>query len=98
MTARRIRFLERDYYRRLMLTSSEQMTEDQVEKILDMAGSHWEDLTFKFYDNGAVEVIDNHTDLPVRLADLKGAAYDCYVRERIRSIRTNLQEKILQTA
>ncbi|WP_409346708.1 hypothetical protein [Paenibacillus sp. MBLB4367] len=98
MPANKIRFIERDYFRKLMIDNSEWMTEDQIEKILDQAGTLWDDLTFKFYDNGKLEIFDNHTEQRISLHDLRGAAYDFYVKERIRYIRTNLQAKILQSA
>lgn len=81
-----------------MIENSEFITESQIEKILDSADVPWEDLTFKFYDNGTMEIVDNHTEQRVSLKDIKGAAYDFYVKERIRLIRSNLQAKILQTA
>ncbi|RAV18887.1 hypothetical protein DQG23_23515 [Paenibacillus contaminans] len=74
------------------------MTEHQIEKILDQAGTLWDDLTFKFYDNGTLEIFDNNTEQRVSLNELRGAAYDFYVKERIRWIRSNLQMKILQSA
>ncbi|TDF99878.1 hypothetical protein E1757_08140 [Paenibacillus piri] len=74
------------------------MSESQIEKILDAADSYWLDLTFKFFDNGSMVIIDNHTELQLSLRDLKGAAYDFYVKQRIRMIRANLEEKILQSA
>jgi hypothetical protein len=98
MMANKIRFIERDYYRKVMLDSSEFLTSSQVEKILDNAVTPWEDLTFKFYDNGTLEIIDNNTEQVVPVNSLRGAAYDFYVRERIRYIRSRLQAKILQTA
>ncbi len=42
--------------------------------------------------------MDNDSDLPISVKDLKGAAYDFYVKQRIRMIRANLEAKILQTA
>lgn len=98
MTANKIRFIERDYYRKVMLDNSEFMTKNQIENILDNAAALWDDLTFKFYENGTLEIIDNNTDESVSIQDLRGAAYDFYVRERMRFIRTNLQAKILQSA
>ncbi len=98
MMASKIRFIERDYYRKVMLDNSEFMTNNQVEKILDNAVTPWEDLTFKFFDNGTLEIIDNNTEQVVPISELRGAAYDFYVRERIRYIRSHLQAKILQSA
>ncbi|ULL19953.1 hypothetical protein DVH26_25515 [Paenibacillus sp. H1-7] len=69
-----------------------------MEKILDTADTYWADLTFKFFDNGSLLIIDNYTELHVPLSDLKGAAYDFYVKQRIRMIRSSLEAKTLQTA
>lgn len=92
------RFIERDFYKQKMLDHSEFLTEAQIDKILDSAGVFWVDLTFKFYDNGTLSIIDNNSEQPVELKELKGAAYDFYVKERIRMIRGNLLDKILQSA
>src|SRR5690242_18483727 len=98
MTANKIRFIERDYYRKVMLDNNEFMTGNQIETILDNAAARWDDLTFKFYENGSLEIIDNHTEELVSVKELRGAAYDFYVRERMRFIRANLEAKILQSA
>ncbi|CAG7652282.1 hypothetical protein ACFQI7_19625 [Paenibacillus allorhizosphaerae] len=98
MKVTNVRFIERDYYKNVMHTGSEAMPDVRIDKILDAAGQSWADLTFKFNDSGSVTIIDNHTDQQVPLAHLKGAAYDFYVKQRIRLIRANLQAKILQTA
>ncbi|WP_216624626.1 hypothetical protein [Paenibacillus foliorum] len=98
MKVKNVRFIERDYYKNLMVTNSEFITDCQIEKILDTADSYWLDLTFKCFDNGSMIIIDNHTELQVSLHDLKGAAYDFYVKQRIRMIRENLEAKILQSA
>jgi hypothetical protein len=98
MMATNMRFIERDYYKKLMLANSELMSESHVDKILDTASYTWIDLTFKFYENGSMLIIDNHSDLPFPISDLRGAAYDFYVRQRIHMIRTSLEAKILQTA
>lgn len=92
------RFIERDFYKQRMLDNSDYLTEAQIDKILDSAGVFWVDLTFKFYDNGTLSIIDNDTEQSVELKELKGAAYDFYVKERIRLIRGNLLDKILQSA
>ncbi|WP_235941441.1 hypothetical protein [Paenibacillus puerhi] len=94
----KVRFIERDYFRKVMLENSEHMSEQQTEKILDSIGKTWVDYTFKFYENGSMTIIDNHTDLQVPLSDLKGASYDFYVKQRIKLIKENLMEKILQSA
>lgn len=98
MKVTNVRFIERDYFKHMMLVNSEAMPDVRIEKILDAAEQPWVDLTFKFNDNGSVVIIDNDTDQQVPLAHLKGAAYDFYVKQRIRLIRANLEAKILQTA
>jgi hypothetical protein len=98
MKVTNVRFIERDFYKNLMVSNSEEITESQIEKILDHADNYWLDLTFKFYDNGSMVIIDNHTELQLSLQDLSGAAYDFYVRQRIKLIRANLEAKILQSA
>lgn len=81
-----------------MFENSEFLSEDQIDKILDSAEVPWEDITFKFYDNGSMDIFDNNKEQRISIQDLRGAAYDFYVRERIRIIRSNLQAKILQSA
>ncbi|MDF2962576.1 MAG: hypothetical protein K0S39_4311 [Paenibacillus sp.] len=98
MKVTNVRFIERDFYKSLMVANSESISDAQIEKILDAADNYWLDLTFKFFDNGSMIIIDNHTELQVSLHDLKGAAYDFYVKQRIRMIRANLEAKILQSA
>jgi hypothetical protein len=98
MAATNVRFIERDYFKSIMVSGSEFITDEQIDKILDIADCYWADLTFKFFDNGTLIVIDNDTDLEIPLKELRGACYDFYVRERIQRIRTSLQEKILQSA
>jgi hypothetical protein len=93
-----VRFIERDYFRKVMLENSEYMSEQQMESVLDAVGRDWVDLTFKFFDNGSLLIVDNYTDLPVPLHSLKGASYDFYVKQRIKMIKENLLEKILQSA
>src|SRR5688572_24157702 len=98
MTATNVRFIERDYLRIIMKRDSEFMTDEQIDKILDIADCHWDDLTFKFYENGTLVIIDNNTDQEIPLKEIRGASYDFYVRKRIQGIRKNLEEKILQSA
>ncbi|WP_028549358.1 hypothetical protein [Paenibacillus sp. UNC451MF] len=98
MNSTKVRFIERDYFRTMMVSHSSYLNDSQIEKILDTADTHWVDLTFKFFDDGSLTIIDNDTDLHIPLKDLRGAAYDFYVRQRISMIRTNLENKILQSA
>ncbi|SDE29236.1 hypothetical protein SAMN02799630_05127 [Paenibacillus sp. UNCCL117] len=94
----KIRFIERDYFRSAILENSEHLSDQQVEKVLDSIGKTWVDYTFKFFENGSMTITDNDTDLQVPLSELKGASYDFYVKQRIKMIKENLLEKILQSA
>jgi hypothetical protein len=93
-----VRFIERDYHKKRMLVENDSMTEAQADAILDRSEGYWVDYTFTFYENGSMTIIDNDTEATVPLKDLKGPAYDFYVKQRIQLIRTTLQEKILQSA
>jgi len=94
MNSIKVRFIERDYYKAMMASNSDHLTDSQIDKILDAADTYWADLTFKFFDNGSLLIIDNHTELHVPLGELKGAAYDFYVKQRIRMIRSALESKL----
>lgn len=48
------------------------------------------DLTFKFYDNGKLTIIDNLTEEVISPSDLRGASKDFYVRKRISFIKNKL--------
>lgn len=98
MSAIKVRFIERDYYKRIMESSGSGLSDSQIEKILTIADANWVDLTFKFFDDGSLIIIDNDSELQIPVKDLRGAAYDFYVKQRIRMIRSNLEAKILQTA
>jgi hypothetical protein len=56
------------------------------------------DLTFKFYTDGRLEIIDNHTGSRMTPRDLSGASYDFYVRHRIAMIKRDLHDKIRKYA
>ncbi|QJD82582.1 hypothetical protein [Cohnella herbarum] len=56
------------------------------------------DLTFKFYDDGKLVIIDNDTGNTMSPRELTGGSYDFYVRQRIRLIKRNLAEKIVKYA
>ncbi|TCZ80937.1 hypothetical protein E0485_01220 [Paenibacillus albiflavus] len=58
----------------------------------------WNDLTFKFYPDGHVVIMDNETSNLVNPKQLKGKALDFYIRKRIYLIKTNLQEQQLKYA
>ncbi|MCZ8512248.1 hypothetical protein O9H85_07360 [Paenibacillus filicis] len=93
----KVRFIERDYFRHVMAANNE-LTEAQIEKVLNVADQPWADFTFTFFENGSTLIIDNDTDLEVSLRELKGAASEFYVKQKIRMIRSNLEAKILQSA
>lgn len=98
MKVKIVRFIERDYHKKMMLMDSDNLTEAQIDAILERSEGYWVDYTFTFYDNGSMTIIDNDTEMRVPLKELKGAAYDFYVKQRIQLIRSSLQEKILQSA
>ncbi|MBW7477523.1 hypothetical protein K0T92_22650 [Paenibacillus oenotherae] len=53
----------------------------------------WRDLTFKFYSDGALTIIDNTADEVITPRELKGESYDFYVRRRIAFIKQDLNAK-----
>lgn len=56
------------------------------------------DLTFKFYTDGKLVIIDNDTGSLMNPRDLSGGSYDFYVRQRINFIRRDLNAKIAKYA
>ncbi|REE80088.1 hypothetical protein A8990_12241 [Paenibacillus taihuensis] len=52
------------------------------------------DLTFKFYSNGSLTIIDNSSDAVISPRELKGASYDFYVRRRLAYIKQDLTAKL----
>ena len=56
------------------------------------------DLTFKFYEDGKLVIIDNDTGNTMSPRELSGGSYDFYVRQRIRLIKRDLAEKNLKYA
>ncbi|MFC5648469.1 hypothetical protein ACFPYJ_04885 [Paenibacillus solisilvae] len=52
------------------------------------------DLTFKFYSNGSLTIIDNTAEEVITPRELKGESYDFYVRRRIAYIKQNLHDKL----
>ncbi|QHW34541.1 hypothetical protein GZH47_29610 [Paenibacillus rhizovicinus] len=52
------------------------------------------DLTFKFYSNGSLTIIDNSEDTIISPRELKGASYDFYVRRRLAFIKQDLTAKM----
>ncbi|ALS28007.1 hypothetical protein ABEV74_13550 [Paenibacillus cisolokensis] len=53
----------------------------------------WRDLTFKFYADGRLTIIDNEAGVPVAPRELKGDSLDFYVRKRISFIKNDLIAK-----
>jgi hypothetical protein len=56
------------------------------------------DLTFKFFDDGKLVIIDNDTGNTMNPRELSGGSYDFYVRQRLNRIRRQLTEKIAKFA
>ncbi|SEM85433.1 hypothetical protein [Paenibacillus sp. OV219] len=52
------------------------------------------DLTFKFFSNGSLTIIDNSSESVISPRELKGASYDFYVRKRIAYIKQDLTAKL----
>ena len=53
------------------------------------------DLTFKFYSNGSLTIIDNSADAVISPRELKGESYDFYVRRRdLLSLNKTLHAKL----
>ncbi|MUT67369.1 hypothetical protein [Paenibacillus sp. NEAU-GSW1] len=48
------------------------------------------DLTFKFYSDGALTIIDNRSEEVISPNDLKGDSLDFYIRRRIVFIKNQL--------
>jgi sulfur relay (sulfurtransferase) DsrF/TusC family protein len=92
------RFIERDYWYQQALCNSELLSPSQVEDMLDQDQPHYCDYTFKFYEDGSVQIINNDTNERVHPRSLTGAVLDFYIRKRIHLIKVNLQEKQLQYA
>ncbi|PZD93693.1 hypothetical protein DNH61_24075 [Paenibacillus sambharensis] len=53
----------------------------------------YRDLTFKFYSDGALTIIDNNAESVVTPKELKGESLDFYVRKRISFIKNDLAAK-----
>ncbi|RXZ81840.1 hypothetical protein EBB07_12540 [Paenibacillaceae bacterium] len=56
------------------------------------------DLTFKFYADGRLTIIDNVSEEVVSPRELKGACHDFYVRKRIAFIKNDLAAKCMKYA
>ncbi|OXM16419.1 hypothetical protein [Paenibacillus herberti] len=53
----------------------------------------YRDLTFKFYDDGRLAIIDNDSQSALTPSELKGESRDFYVRQRIAFIKRDLAAK-----
>lgn len=56
------------------------------------------DLTFKFYTDGKLEIIDNDSGSTISPRELSGGSYDFYVRQRLAFIKRDLCAKIAKYA
>lgn len=56
------------------------------------------DLTFKFFTDGKLVIVDNDTGRTMNPGELSGGSYDFYVRQRLRLIRKNLTDNIAKYA
>lgn len=61
-------------------------------------GKPWRDLTFKFYPDGKLTIIDNDADEVISPNDLRGDSMDFYVRRRIDFIKNKLTASIQKYA
>ncbi len=98
LNCQNVRFIERNFLFNQIWSEQSQLTSVEIEDILDHASEHYVDYTFKFYDNGAVVIIDNHTNVFLKPKDLKDVSLDFYIRKRISFIKESLHEKQLQYA
>lgn len=51
------------------------------------------DLTFKFYTDGKLVIVDNDSGRTLSPRELSGGSYDFYVRQRIAFIKRDLAAK-----
>jgi hypothetical protein len=58
----------------------------------------WRDLTFKFYADGKLIIIDNTAEAVITPNDLRGDSKDFYIRKRIAFIKNQLLESQLKFA
>jgi len=56
------------------------------------------DLTFKFYSDGKLTIVDNESGASVAPKELRGDSFDFYVRKRIEFIKNDLAAKRLKYA
>lgn len=57
-----------------------------------------QDLTFKFFTDGTLVIVDNDTGRTMTPRELSGGSYDFYVRQRLQFIRRDLTAKIAKYA
>lgn len=58
----------------------------------------WRDLTFKFYADGRLVIIDNTAEEVIAPNDLRGDSKEFYIRKRIAFIKNRLLETQLKFA
>lgn len=92
------RFIERDYWFQQAAARNNRMSESEIQQMIDRMNRRWSDLTFKFYEDGTLHIVDNNTNNLVHPRDLTGASLDFYIRKRIDFIKSNLQQKIVKYA
>ncbi|MBB3110323.1 hypothetical protein FHS18_002390 [Paenibacillus phyllosphaerae] len=56
------------------------------------------DLTFKFYADGSLTIVDNNTEVAIKPAELNRESYDFYARRRMAFIRKDLTAKLQKYA
>lgn len=56
------------------------------------------DLTFKFYSDGTLTIIDNRAEEVISPSELKGDSLDFYIRRRIAFIKSQLTASQLKYA
>lgn len=77
----RFRFTERDYVFNLILLSTDYITEDEINSILDEY--QWQDLTFIIFRISTgfkTKIIDNRIEEEININQLNPHSYDFYIR------------------
>lgn len=80
------RFDERHSWFNHIKKNTEHLTNVEIDKILD-GFDHFDDLTFKFYSNGSVKILDNSTEEFIQVSDLKSFAYQYYIQKRLEQLK-----------
>ncbi|MWC28218.1 hypothetical protein [Paenibacillus sp. MMS18-CY102] len=60
--------------------------------------SPYRDLTFKFYSDGKLTILDNDAGTSIAPKELRGDSFDFYVKRRIEFIKNDLAAKRLKYA